>query len=42
MAEAIRDGAPAEPDFSRAVGVHRLLDSVRESSDERRAIGVGT
>jgi predicted dehydrogenase len=42
MAEAIRDGAPAVPDFSHAVGVHRLLDSVRESSDERRGIGVDT
>ena len=42
MADAIRHGAPAEPDFGHAVGVHSLLDSVRQSSDERRAIGVGT
>lgn len=41
MAEAIRDRAEAEPDFNHALGVHRLLDSVRESSDERRPIGVG-
>lgn len=40
MVESIRYGAPAEPDFSHAVRVHRLLDSVRESSFERRTIGV--
>ncbi len=42
MAEAILDGAPAEPDFGRALEVHRLLGLVQESSNERRAIGVGT
>lgn len=42
MAGAIRDGAAAEPDFGHALEVHRLLDLVRMSSDERRAIGVGT
>ena len=41
MAAAIHDGAPAEPGFDHAVGVHRLLDSVRTASDERRAVGVG-
>lgn len=41
MARAIRDGAPAEPDFRDAVSVHRLLDALRQSSDDRRTIGVG-
>ncbi len=40
MAQAIREGASAEPDFSDAVRVHRLLDSVRASSAKREAIGV--
>ena len=40
MAEAIADGTPARPDFDHAVRVHRLLDRVRQSSDERRAMGV--
>jgi len=42
IAEAIRDGAAAEPDFDHALEVHRLLNSVQKSSDERRTIGVGT
>ena len=42
MAQAIRDGASAEPDFNHALDVHRLLDAVRQSSDEQRAIRVGT
>ncbi|MGB5432518.1 MAG: Gfo/Idh/MocA family oxidoreductase [Acidimicrobiia bacterium] len=41
MAQAIRKGASAKPDFSDAVRVHRLLDSVRASSAKREAIGVG-
>lgn len=42
MAAAIADGASAEPDFDHAVAVHRLLDRVRESSDQRRAMRVST
>ena len=42
MAQAIRDGGTAEPDFGHAVRVHRLLDALRQSSDERRTIGVGS
>jgi predicted dehydrogenase len=41
MAEAIIDGGAGEPDFGRALEVHRLLDAVT-SSDERRALGVGS
>lgn len=41
MAESIVGHAPTRPDFDHAVGVHRLLDRVRESSDEQRAMGVG-
>ena len=42
MARAIRDGAKAEPDFRHAVRVHRLLDALRKSSDDRRTIGLGS
>ncbi len=41
MADAIRTGAAAEPDFDHALHLHRLLDSVQKSSDERRVIGAG-
>jgi predicted dehydrogenase len=41
MAEAIREGTTAAPDFGRALEVHRLLDVMGNSSDERRAIGTG-
>jgi len=41
MAQAIHEGASAEPDFDAAAGVHRLLDLVRRSSVERRAMGIG-
>ena len=40
MAQAIHDRTAATPDFRRAVRVHRLLDALRTSSDERRTIGV--
>lgn len=42
MAEVIRGGGSAEPDFDRALEVHRLLDRIRESSIEGRTIGVTT
>jgi len=42
LAEAIADGALAEADFDHATGVHQLLDRVRQSSDEPRAMGVST
>lgn len=42
MADAIGNGTTAEPDFGRALEVHRLLELVRKSSDERRAIGART
>ena len=41
MAEAIRDRTAAEPDFDHALEVHRLLETVRKSSDQQRVIGVG-
>jgi predicted dehydrogenase len=37
MAQAVRAGATAEPDFADAVRVHRLLDSVRASSAKRES-----
>jgi predicted dehydrogenase len=42
MAKAIREGTTAAPDFRHAVGVHRLLDVVRKSSEDGRTIAVGT
>jgi predicted dehydrogenase len=33
LARAIRTGTPFHPDFAHAVGVHRLLDDIRASSD---------
>ena len=42
MATAIRDGSEAQPDFDHALALHQLLDAVQTSSDERRAIRVGT
>lgn len=39
MAEAIRAGAAATPDFDHALRVHRLLDALQESSDQRHTTG---
>jgi predicted dehydrogenase len=39
MADAIRTGRPAEPDFGRALEVHQLLDHARESSEKGRVMG---
>jgi len=33
LAERIRDGAPADPDFGNAVILHRLLDAIQSASD---------
>ncbi len=41
MAHAIRSEEKAGPDFRHAVRVHRLLDALRKSSDDRRTIGAG-
>lgn len=41
MADAIRRGSPPGPDFDDALRLHRLLDLLQQSSDERRAIEVG-
>ena len=32
---------PAVPDFDHAVGLHRLIDAIRQSSDEGRRVAVG-
>ncbi len=39
MAEAIRAGTAATPDFDHALRVHRLLDALQESSDQRHTTG---
>jgi predicted dehydrogenase len=36
MAEAIREGKPASPDFALAVRRHHLLDVIQKASDTRR------
>ena len=43
FAAAIRDAADPElplPDFDHAVGLHRLIDAIRQSSDEGRRVAV--
>ena len=39
--EAIRDQGQRQPDFDTAVELHRLVDCIRRSSEERRAVEVG-
>lgn len=39
MAEAIRGITAATPDFDHALRVHRLLDALQESSDQRHTTG---
>ena len=41
IGDAIRGGAPAQPDFDAAVARHRFLDLLQQSSDEGRRIAVG-
>jgi len=38
LAEAIRTGSPAEPDFEHALKRHRLIDAITRSSKEGRSI----
>jgi predicted dehydrogenase len=39
---AIRSGESCQPDFDTAVSLHRFIDTVRASSDQRRALAVPT
>ena len=39
--EAIRDQGERQPDFDTAVELHRLVDCIRRSSEERRAVETG-
>ena len=41
FAAAIRAGAAHQPDFDTAVALHRLLDGVRQASDEGRVVRCG-
>ena len=34
------NGGPAVPDFDHAVGLHRFIDAIRQSSDEGRRVAV--
>ncbi len=40
LAEAIRTGQPAEPDFASAVERHKLLETIQASSDQGRRVPV--
>jgi hypothetical protein len=40
FAESIRDGKSVAPTFDTAVGLHRFLDAVRQSSDEGREVSL--
>jgi predicted dehydrogenase len=41
FAQGIRSGAHCEPDFTTAVGLHRLLDTIQEASVQGRAVAIG-
>ena len=36
----VSSGVPGVPDFDHAVGLHRLIDAIRQSSDEGRRVAV--
>lgn len=40
FAQAIRTGQPCQPDFTTAVKLHRLLDTIQASSDQGRELAV--
>ena len=39
--EAIRGQGERQPDFDTAVDLHRLVDSIRFSSEQRQSVAVG-
>ena len=41
FAQAVRDGKDLQPTFETAVGLHRLIDAVREASDKGREVTPG-
>jgi predicted dehydrogenase len=40
FAQAIRSGKAQPPDFDRAVDLHRFVDAIKRSSDERREVAL--
>ena len=38
FARAIRGGERGQPDFATAVELHRLVDAIKQSSDEGKAV----
>jgi predicted dehydrogenase len=42
FAQGIRSGAHCEPDFTTAVTLHRLLDTIQEASVQGRAVAIGS
>jgi predicted dehydrogenase len=41
FAKAIRDGNSRQPTFETAVELHRLIDAVRQASDDGREVTLG-
>src|SRR6202035_230217 len=41
FARAIRDGTSSQPDFATAVDLHRLVDAIKEASDQGREVTFG-
>ncbi len=40
--QAIRSGQPCQPNFATAVELHRLVDTVREASNQGRELAVSS
>ena len=40
FAEAIRDGRSRQPTFATAVGLHRLVDAIKQASDNGREVSL--
>jgi hypothetical protein len=41
LADAIAAGTPADPGFTTALSLHRLLDAIQASSDRGGQVAVG-
>jgi hypothetical protein len=39
--QGIRSGAHCQPDFTTAVALHRLLDTIQEAAVQGRAVAIG-
>jgi predicted dehydrogenase len=41
FARAIRDGESHQPTFATAVDLHRLIDAIKQASDDGREVTIG-